>query len=55
MKHLAEDFSAAVSAPGPSLNKAAARLGLANRLFPRLYQASNLLHKTATRAVSRFG
>ncbi|MBS0641686.1 MAG: MarR family transcriptional regulator, partial [Proteobacteria bacterium] len=28
---------------------------IANRLFFRLYQASNLLHKTGTKAVSRFG
>lgn len=33
----------------------AARFDVANRLFFRLYQASNLLHKTGTRAVSRFG
>jgi len=31
------------------------RFDIANRLFLRLYQASNLLHKTGTRAVSRFG
>ncbi|GGG49847.1 MarR family transcriptional regulator [Caldovatus sediminis] len=34
---------------------AAARFDIANRLFLRLYQASNLMHKTGTRAVSRFG
>ena len=33
----------------------AARFDVANRLFLRLYQASNLLHKTGTRAVSGFG
>ncbi len=33
----------------------AARFDIANRLFLRLYQASNLLHKTGTRAVSRYG
>ena len=31
------------------------RFDIANRLFFRLYQASNLMHKTGTRAVSRFG
>ena len=33
----------------------AARFDVANRLFLRLYQSSNLLHKTGTRAVSAFG
>jgi DNA-binding MarR family transcriptional regulator len=33
----------------------AARFDVANRLFLRLYQASNLLHKTGTKAVSRYG
>lgn len=32
-----------------------ARFDVANRLFLRLYQASNLLHKTGTKAVARFG
>jgi len=32
-----------------------ARFDIANRLFLRLYQASNLMHKTGTRAVSGFG
>ena len=32
-----------------------ARFDVANRLFLRLYQASNLMHKTGTRAVSGFG
>lgn len=31
------------------------RFDLANRMFFRLYQASNLLHKTGSKAVSRFG
>jgi DNA-binding MarR family transcriptional regulator len=31
------------------------RFDVANRLFFRLYQASNLLHKTGTRAVARHG
>ncbi len=34
---------------------AQARFDIANRLFLRLYQASNLMHKTGTRAVSDFG
>ncbi len=34
---------------------APARFDTANRLFLRLYQASNLLHKTGTRAVSPHG
>lgn len=33
----------------------AARFDVANRLFLRLYQTSNLLHKTGTRAVSAQG
>jgi len=33
----------------------AARFDVANRLFLRLYQASNLMHKTGTRAVGAFG
>lgn len=32
-----------------------ARFDVANRLFLRLYQASNLMHKTGTRAVGDFG
>lgn len=32
-----------------------ARFDVANRLFLRLYQASNLMHRTGTRAVSGFG
>lgn len=38
-----------------ALEDDAARFDVANRLFLRLYQASNLLHKTGTRAVSAFG
>lgn len=41
--------------PTTDQGSAAARFDIANRLFLRLYQASNLLHKTGTRAVSRFG
>lgn len=36
-------------------NSSPARFDVANRLFLRLYQASNLMHKTGTRAVARFG
>ena len=36
-------------------NLANARFDVANRLFLRLYQASNLMHKTGTRAVARHG
>lgn len=32
-----------------------ARFDVANRLFLRLYQTSNLMHKTGTRAVSSYG
>jgi DNA-binding MarR family transcriptional regulator len=32
-----------------------ARFDVANRLFFRLYQASNLMHKTGSRAVSEYG
>jgi MarR family transcriptional regulator, organic hydroperoxide resistance regulator len=49
MEHLAK-------IPPDSLNReaAVARFDIANRLFLRLYQASNLMHKTGTKAVSRF-
>ncbi len=36
-------------------NLANARFDVANRLFLRLYQASNLMHKTGTRAVAGHG
>lgn len=36
-------------------NEADARFATANRLFLRLYQSSNLMHKTGTKAVSDFG
>ncbi len=42
-------------ATNPADTGEAARFDIANRLFLRLYQASNLLHKTGTRAVSRYG
>jgi DNA-binding MarR family transcriptional regulator len=43
------------SAAAPPSGTEAARFDVANRLFLRLYQASNLLHKTGTRAVGRYG
>lgn len=39
----------------PSDDERRLRYNLANRMFFRLYQASNLVHKTRTRAVSEFG
>ncbi len=39
-----------LSPPDPN-----ARFDVANRMFLRLYQASNLLHKTGTKAVSAYG
>ena len=41
--------------PAQLTHDAPARFDVANRLFLRLYQASNLLHKTGTRAVSAYG
>ncbi len=44
-------------APAPTTPRdvGANRFDIANRLFLRLYQASNLMHKTGTKAVSAFG
>ncbi len=39
----------------PADSLADARFDVANRLFLRLYQASNLMHKTGTRAVAGHG
>ncbi|MBS0426900.1 MAG: MarR family transcriptional regulator [Proteobacteria bacterium] len=39
----------------PSENDEKARMALANRLFFRLYQCANMLHKTGTRAVEAEG
>jgi DNA-binding MarR family transcriptional regulator len=39
----------------PSESKAVVRMDLANRLFFRLYQCANMLHKTGTRAVEAEG
>jgi DNA-binding MarR family transcriptional regulator len=39
----------------PIENKNAARMELANRVFFRLYQCANMLHKTGTRAVEDEG
>ena len=41
--------------PAADRGDAAGRFDVANRLFLRLYQASNLMHKTGTRAVARYG
>ena len=42
-------------APAPPADDQTARFEIANRLFFRLYQASNLMHKTGSRSVSEFG
>ena len=39
----------------PMIDRNAARLDIANRLFFRLYQCTNMLHKTGTRAVEKEG
>lgn len=39
----------------PLAGDEAARFDVANRLLLRLYQASNLMHRTGTKAVSSFG
>ena len=39
----------------PSKNNSSTRIDLANRLFFRLYQCTNMLHKTGTRAVEEEG
>lgn len=39
----------------PNESKAVVRMELANRLFFRLYQCANMLHKTGTRAVEAEG
>ena len=52
MDHLAKNQAATTL---PIQDDATARFDIANRLFLRLYQASNLMHKTGTKAVSRFG
>lgn len=39
----------------PDKNRDIARMELANRLFFRLYQCANMLHKTGTRAVEQEG
>ncbi|MDP3796998.1 MAG: MarR family transcriptional regulator [Polaromonas sp.] len=39
----------------PNKNNASVRMELANRLFFRLYQCANMLHKTGTRAVESEG
>jgi len=39
----------------PNTNHDAARIELANRMFFRLYQCTNMLHKTGTKAVEQEG
>ena len=39
----------------PSWDDEEARFDVANRLFFRLYQTSNMMHKTGSRAVSEYG
>lgn len=39
----------------PNINNDAARIELANRMFFRLYQCTNMLHKTGTKAVEQEG
>jgi DNA-binding MarR family transcriptional regulator len=39
----------------PNTNNESARIELANRLFFRLYQCANMLHKTGTKAVEEEG
>jgi DNA-binding MarR family transcriptional regulator len=39
----------------PSKNEESAKMALANRVFFRLYQCANMLHKTGTRAVEAEG
>jgi DNA-binding MarR family transcriptional regulator len=41
--------------PRPGNDDEAARFDVANRLFFRLYQASNLMHKTGSRSVAEYG
>lgn len=46
--------AAIATTPRPR-DEEAARFDITNRLFFRLYQASNLMHKTGSRAVAAFG
>lgn len=39
----------------PNKNGEVAQLELANRIFFRLYQCANMLHKTGSRAVEQLG
>lgn len=59
MHHAGNGNTLMDSLPNPSATPVAtdeaARFDVANRLFLRLYQASNLMHRTGTRAVSGFG
>ena len=54
--HFSENGNILMDNLSPAIpDDAAARFDIANRLFLRLYQASNLMHKTGTRAVAGFG
>jgi DNA-binding MarR family transcriptional regulator len=56
MMHFGENGNTLMDTiPLPTPDDSAARFDIANRLFLRLYQASNLMHKTGTRAVAGFG
>ena len=50
-----QSAQSALCARSGSTDDASLRFDLANRLFFRLYQASNLLHKEGTKAVAGFG
>jgi hypothetical protein len=49
-----ENFSGEIMVH-PLTSKRETKMEMANRLFFRLYQCANLLHKTATRAVESEG
>jgi DNA-binding MarR family transcriptional regulator len=57
MMHYASYDNPLMDHPAPDAGQdgVEARFDVANRLFLRLYQASNLMHKTGTRAVAGFG
>ena len=54
-KHLHKHFFKQKTMVYPKENSDLARMELANRLFFRLYQCANMLHKTGTRAVEKEG
>ena len=53
--HLRKRFFKQNTMVYPKENQDSARMELANRLFFRLYQCANMLHKTGTRAVEKEG